>query len=64
VSEGEETVCVGGGEGIRETVESGRIPGWSRQQFHRNANSSALMTLIIVSSGVLQEVSSLSLGDS
>ena len=27
VSEGEETVSVGGGEGIRETVERGRIPG-------------------------------------
>ena len=32
VGEGEETVCVGGGEGTRETVERGRIPGWSRQQ--------------------------------
>ena len=27
VSEGAETVGVGGGEGIRETVERGRIPG-------------------------------------
>ena len=60
VSEGEETVSVGGGEGIRETVERGRIPEWSGQQFHLNANSSTLMTLIIMSSGVLQEVPSLS----
>ena len=51
---------MGGGEGIRETVERGRIPGWSGQQFHLNSNSSALMTLIIVSSGVLQEVPGLS----
>jgi len=27
VSEGEETVGVDGGEGIRETVEMGKIPG-------------------------------------
>ena len=26
---GGDNVCVGGGEGIRETVERGRIPGWS-----------------------------------
>ena len=32
MSEGEETVGVGGEEGIRETVERGRIPGWSGQQ--------------------------------
>jgi len=28
---GGDSVC-GWGEGIRETVERGRIPGWSRQQ--------------------------------